>query len=71
LAPFAVLRPRPWRGRELGLGGKLCNQTQNSPTIPKKYAQLLKIIVRKIRQDGKINPVLDKAVRIVRQAMRT
>jgi hypothetical protein len=49
----------------LGLGGKLCNQTQNSPTIPEKYAELLKIIVRKIWQNGKINSVLGEAIRIV------
>ena len=57
----------PWRGHigGLGFGGKLCNQTQNSPTVPEKYAELLKIIVGKIRQDRKINPVLGKAVRIV------
>jgi hypothetical protein len=65
LAAFAVLRPRARRGADRGLWGKLCNQTQNSPTIPQKYAELLKIIVRKVRQNGKINPVLGKTVCIL------
>jgi hypothetical protein len=49
----------------LGFGGEFGKPTQNSPTISQKYAKLLEIIVRKVWQNGKINPVLGKAVRIL------
>jgi hypothetical protein len=48
----------------LGLGGQFGDQTQNSPAIPQKYAELLEIFVSQIRKDGKINPVLREAIRI-------
>ena len=66
LTAFGLVRSaRPRHIGNLRLGAQLGNQTQNSPTIPEKDAELLKIIVRKIWQNGKINPVFGKAVRVV------
>ena len=54
----------------MGLG-EFGDQTQNSPTIPQKYADLLEVLVRKIRQDRKINPVFGEAIRIFGQTVQT
>jgi hypothetical protein len=50
----------------LRLRSKLRNQTQDSTTVPQQYAELLKIVVHKIREYGKIDPIVGKAIRILR-----
>ena len=58
------------RACELGHGGggygKLGNRAQYSSAIPEQDTKVLEILVREVRQDRKIDPIFDKAVRVLR-----
>src|SRR5262249_23997693 len=71
--PWARVGPRRKLGRGGGGSGKLGNRLEKSPAILKRHDAklLLKILVGEVRKDGKIDPVLGKAVGILGQAKRS
>src|SRR6516165_3164723 len=71
--PWARVGPRRKLGRGGGGSGKLGNRPEQSPAISKRHDAklLLEILVREVLKDRKIDPVFDKAVRILGQAKRS
>ena len=53
---------RLWRGIKLG------DRTQHFATITKDNAEILEILICQVREDGEIDPILSKALRILGHA---